>query len=140
VQRRDDKLTMDRENSKRNADSLKDANVYLAALRATAPLAAVLALALTVSVYVLLGETGISEKIEEIHGYAGAFGAFTVILGFAATVFIWLVVALFGQRYTAADSANRRNYNLLREKLHRLRSRIDHSCPNSSGSQEEPTN
>lgn len=130
----------DRENSKRNADRVKDPNVYLAALRVTAPLAAILAVILTVLLYVLLGETRFSENFEDAKGYAGAFGALTVIVGFVTAVFIWLAIALFSRRYTAADSANRGNYNLLRENLHLLRGRINHICPENSRSQEEPTN
>jgi|SRR5215217_871932 len=126
----------DRKNPKRDADRVKHANVYLAALRATVPLAAILAVIFTVFVYVLLGETELSNS-EGIKGYAGAFGAFTVIGGFVAAIFIWLAIAIFFRRYTAADSANRGNYNLLRENLHVLRSQIDHACHESSGSREE---
>lgn len=132
--------TQDTETSNRNVDGA-NANVYLAALRATAPLAPVLAVALTVLVYVALGETGISEKIEGIKDYAAPFlGASAVFFGFVAAIFIWLIIALFSRRYTAADAANRRNYNMLREKLNRLRSRLDYACPESFESQGDPTN
>lgn len=128
-----------RANSKRKADREKDANVYFAALRATLFLPAILAVVFTVLLYVVLGETGASEKITEVEGYAGAFGSFTVTLGFVAAVIVWLVIARFVRRYTAADSANRLNYTRLREQLDLLRSGIGHSCPQSSGSQEQPT-
>jgi hypothetical protein len=121
-------------------EDLADANVYLAALRATLPLPAILAVVVTVFLYVLLGETGIPGKIQVNEVYAGAFGAFTVTLGLGATIFIWLVVSYYCKPYTAADSANRLNYNLLRENLDLLRSRIAHSCPDSSGSEEQITN
>ena len=128
-----------RENPKREADREKDANVYFAALRATLFLPAILAVVFTTLLYVVLGETGVSEKIIEVEGYAGAFGYFTVALGFVATIIVWLVVALLVRRYTDAGSANHLNYTRLREQLDLLRNGIDHSCPQSSGSPGQPT-
>ena len=128
-----------RENSKRKADRERDANVYFAALRATLFLPAVLAVVFTTLLYIVLGETGVSEKITEVEGYVGASGFVTVTLGFIAAVIVWLVIARVARRYAAADSANRLNYTRLREQLDLLRSGIDHSCPQSPGSQEQPT-
>ena len=125
--------------SKRKADREKDASVYFAALRATLFLPAIIAVVFTILLYVVLGETGVSEKITVVEGYPGAFGSFTVTLGFVAAVIVWLAVGFFGRRYTAAGSANRLNYTRLREQLDLLSSGIDHSCLQSSGSQTQPT-
>ncbi len=125
--------------AKRKADREKDASVYFAALRATLFLPAIIAVVFTILLYVVLGETGVSEKITVVEGYPGAFGSFTVTLGFVAAVIVWLAVGFFGRRYTAAGSANRLNYTRLREQLDLLSSGIDHSCLQSSGSQTQPT-
>src|SRR5215216_7049798 len=107
-------------------------NTYLAALRATAPLVPITAVLMTVSIYFAFKEA-YSEQLWIGHRASAVIG------GFLAPSLIWLVVAFFYRGHTAANRANLRNYNLLRQRLNRLENRIRHLCPDLE-SGEEPAN
>jgi hypothetical protein len=113
--------------------------VCLAALRLTAPLAAIVIVLLTVAAHVFFGEIGISEGIPVTEAYSVAAGASAVILSTFITVLIWLTIAVFCRRYTAANTANRRNYKFLCERHSRLKNRIEYMWRMRSEPRVEPT-
>lgn len=117
----------------------REGSSYFAALRATALLVPVVAVLGTLSAYVVSG--GAPGSCCGIFGsYPIAAGAFAVISGTSAAVFVWLVVALPLRRFTSAASVNRRAYNLLRERLCRLENRVEHTHLEASEPQEEIEN
>jgi hypothetical protein len=126
-------------NTTRNERGREEADVWLAALRATAPLVPVTAVVLTVFAHVFFGVME-AQKIWETRWYAVALGAVAVVSGVAGALIVWLVFASLGKRYTAAKSANLRNYNLLREKLSRLETRTEHARRMISGAHDGHAN
>jgi hypothetical protein len=106
-------------------------NVYAAALRVTAPLLPSVAIAVTITMYLVSRE--ISKTIGVSLGDLS--GEIAVLVGILAGVLVWLTVAGFYRLHTAADCASRRNYNGLRERLNYLDIRIRQA--ESDDSQEE---
>ena len=97
-------------------------SVYLAALRATAPVASLAAVGLTVVAYLTSG--GIFDPPPDVRNKFLFSDDAAIVIGLLAALLIWTVVALGYWGHTSARYANRRNYNLLREKLDRLETRI----------------
>lgn len=122
------------ENPEQNNKGIKGTNTWLAALRVTAPVVPIIAALGTALIYFALTEN--FGRIEAFTYYTFGNGGFAVTVGILAAIFTWIVVAFCYRRYTAADSASRRNYNLLREKLDRLRNRIEHASPDGYELQE----
>lgn len=109
-------------------------SVYLAALKKTAPAAAIAAVGFTVIVYLLIAsilERYPNVTTYKIADYAAFSGDAAVVAGLLLAIAIWLLLAAIYKRYTSARSANRRNYILLLEKLDRLRTRV--RAPNDVG-------
>jgi hypothetical protein len=104
-----------------SAKRVYEDSVYLAALRATAPVASIAAVGLTVLVYLV--SVNILERSEWIKDYAVFSGDAAVVIGLLAAMLIWLILAALYRPYTSAQCANRRNHNLIREKLDRLDTR-----------------
>lgn len=99
-------------------DRVYEDSVYVAALRATAPVASIAAVGLTVLVYLV--SVNILERSPWIKDYAVFSGDAAVVVGLLAAMSIWLVLAAIYRPYTSSLCANRRNHNLIREKLDRL--------------------
>lgn len=120
-------------------------SVYRAALRLTAPAAAITAVGFTVVAYIVF--VNVLDRFPriadlEIANYDAFLGDVAVVIGFLAAVVIWLVAALFYKRYTSARCANRRNYNMLLERLDQLSTQVkllrdDSRRPPSYGPDEE---
>jgi hypothetical protein len=109
-------------------------SVYLAALKKTAPAAAIAAVGFTVIVYLLMGKylnDYLKAKNLEPPDYSAFVGDAAVVVGLIVAILLWLLLATFYKRYTSARSANRRNYILLVEELDRLSTRIQ--APNDVG-------
>src|SRR5215208_2280686 len=102
---------------------VQEDSVFLAALRATAPSAAIAAVGFTVLVYlVIVNILDRSPKIWklEIADYNAFSGDLAVVVGFLAAVIVWLASALWYTRCTSAHCASRRNYNMINERLDQL--------------------
>ena len=121
------------ESFERDKGGVQESSAWLAALRATAPVLPITAALSTVSTYFTVEEH--LETTKRITDHMFGSGTFAVIVGIFAATFAWLAVALFYRRHATAASASRRNYNLLRERLDRLKNRIEHAPPESSESQ-----
>jgi hypothetical protein len=96
-------------------------SVWPAALRATAPVASIAAVGLTVLIYLV--SVNILELVPTSEAYVAFSGDAAVVAGLVLAVILWLIVAAAYRGYTSAQSANRRNFNLLSEKLDRLDTR-----------------
>lgn len=110
-----------------NGRELND-SVYLAALRKTAPAAAISAVGFTVVIYLVFANIlALKEAFQPLPiaaNYKTFSGDVAVVLGLVIALVLWLVLGYFYEGSTSARCANRRNYNLLLEKLHRLKTRI----------------
>ena len=124
------------ESLERDKGGVQERGAWLAALRATAPVLPITATLSTVSTYFTVEEH--LETTKRITDHMFGSGTFAVIIGIFAATFAWLAVAFFYRRHATAASASRRNYNLLRERLDRLKNRIKHASPESSVSQRSP--
>src|SRR3712207_1148528 len=93
----------------------REDSVWLAALRTTAPAASIAAVGLTVVIY--LASVNVLDLVPGVGGYDAVVGGLVLALA------LWLILAAFYVPYTSAQCANRRNFNLLSEKLDRLDTR-----------------
>lgn len=120
----------------RDKGGVQKPSAWLAALRATAPVLPITASLSTVSTYFTVEEN--LETTRRTTDYVLGSGTFAVIVGIVAAILAWMAVAFFYRRHANAASASRRNYNLLRERLDRLKSRVEHARSESSESQRSP--
>jgi hypothetical protein len=97
-------------------------SVYLASLKATAPLAPITALVSTVFIYILIPNA--PEEVDLSTTYGLLSGPAALACGVLATVLIWLVLAALYSRYTTAAAANPYYYSQLREKYTDLSNRV----------------
>ncbi|HEV8043861.1 MAG TPA: hypothetical protein VGP38_01695, partial [Rubrobacter sp.] len=102
---------------------VREDSVYLAALRTTAPVASIAAVGFTVIIYLVT--VNVLDRYPKIADYKGFSGDAAVVAGLLFAVVLWLALAASYRRYTSAQCANRRNYNLLCEKLDRLNTRAN---------------
>lgn len=120
----------------RDKRGVQEPSAWLAALRATTPVLPITAALSTVSTYFTVEQN--LATTERITDYVLGSGTFAVIVGIFAATFVWLAVAFFYRRHATAAGASQRNYNLLRERLDRLKNRIEHARLESSESQRDP--
>jgi hypothetical protein len=113
------------EKAETNHEDMVQDRVYLAALRATAPLFPVVAVVNTVVGYLWISEY--RRLLPLSTAFESFAGGFVVIVGILVAIFTWLVVAFFYRVNTSADHANPRNYDLLRQNLARLNVRLEHA-------------
>jgi hypothetical protein len=103
-----------KDNSPIQAEREND-RVYLAALRTTVAIVPITVALVTVGAYFAF------ERM----------GAHAVTIGASVALLTWLVVALFTRNCVTPNSADSRNYHLIREKLDRLENRTKCLCEES---------
>ena len=113
---------------------VREDNVYLAALRATA---LVLPIAATLCTILARAALEGSDRFGLLQDSTIAVNLSALLVGSIAAIFTWLTVALFYRRYTSARNSSPRNYNMLSNKLRQLKIRAAHVCTDGVDSQEE---
>src|SRR5215217_5830810 len=119
--------------SQGSQESRQENSVQIAALRATKFTLPVAAISFTILLYVV--------GVEVYRGpHARLVGDLAVLVGMIGAISVWWVFALVFRRYTSAASANRRNYNGLRERLSQLQTRLKYARPEGRVSQHNSGN